>query len=448
MPMERLAWQNRFVRELVQELNAYSEADCEGKTPQTISGPDNLVILRVSLEEWEKLYSSVYTGADICYPSESDDVRWILNRAVECPVDLCELIVNCIMNNPATMEAIIDKLKESEEFNDFMREAVEAAPGAVTGSALAEGCDNDFLAGSIIALVDNIDLSNIDFLEDVEVGTNDEERVSRLIAAVPGLGVLPADEILNTFQEFLSDFKEGYESAVTLAWKDEVSRALYCIAQEHPECVLTFGQVFDYFKNRAGSELTLGSLIQNVVSFVLNGDFSTDELVRSGMYTIALGFMMTGGAWSGTTIQLLTAIASDAEPSNRWETWDPCEPSEEICYDFTTGEHGWDLDNPAFAVYVPGEGFAPGGFGNIDIGTPPPFDTNAIEIEWALGATSVLVYRDLFANGVGFTATAISPTRTRLELASPILTSDDLVALISVGPMSAENYITEVCLYS
>lgn len=326
MPMERLSWRNRFVKELVQELNDYSEADCEGKTPQTISGPDNLVILRVSFEEWEKLFSSTYTGADICYPEESDSVRWILQRAVECPVDICELIINCINNNPATMQAIIDKLKESEEFNDYLTERALGVTSGGAGGTVMESCDNSILAGQIIEAIDTMDTTNADFLQQVELGTNDEERVVAIISGIPGAGVLPADEILDAIQRLLEDFTENYASAVTLEWKDEVSRDLYCLAKQDPECKLTFAQIFEYFQNRAGSTLSLQSILQNIFEFLVNGDFGTDELVASGMFALQVGFMVAGGTFAGMNIPLLTAIARDAEPSNRWETWASCTP--------------------------------------------------------------------------------------------------------------------------
>ena len=322
MPAEKLAYQNRFVKQLVQELQGY---EASTSLPQVISGPDNIIILQVSLEEWVKILSSVFTGADFCYPEESDTVRWSLLRAVEQPMDLCALIADCIANNPATKQAIIDMLKDSEEFNTYLADKVTAlTEGMIKGKVVEGSCDNSVLAGKVIAIVERMDEINQDFFEIVEVGTNDEEKVSAVLSAIPGVGETPANEILDFLQDVLEDFQENYAAAVTEAWKDGVSRELYCLAKEQEDCSLTFEQIFNYFQERVGSELTIGSFIYNVINFVIDGDFNTDELVASGIYAMQLGFLLAGREFAGMNVPLLQALTSDAAPSNRWEFWDPC----------------------------------------------------------------------------------------------------------------------------
>lgn len=304
-----------------------------------MSMPDQLeyrAALMGKLADMSLWFNWEHTQADYLKDHEKQNevaqlwAETMIGASFEVCMDFCQQMIDCINGTPGVIEAISTNLQNSPKWNEYLRLSAIKATAELIGSKLVEECSRPVLAGQVIAIVDAINETNVNFLEIVEVGTNDEERVSRLIGAIPGIGVLPADEILNTFQEFLADFKENYDAAITLSWKDDVEQDLYCIAQESEDCKLTFAQVFTYFKDRAGAELTLGSLITNIVQFVINGDFSTDELVASGMYAIALGFMMTGREFGGSTIPLLRAIAKDADPSDRWEDWPDCFPSEVV----------------------------------------------------------------------------------------------------------------------
>lgn len=360
--MEPLAYQNRFVRQLVQTMTDYEASDA---TPQVISGPDNMIILQVSLEEWIKLTSSVFTGADICYPDESDSVRWILFRAVEQPVDLCALIAECIATSEATQAAIRDFVTSDPEINQHISDiAIKITEAQIVGKIVEGDCDNSVVAGKVVAIVERMNARNVDFLEILEVGTNDEERVANIIQAIPGLSETPANEIIDLAQDFLEDFAENYNAAVTEDWLDEVENELYCLAKESEDCSLTYQQLFDYFQARVGSGLTVESVLHNVIQFVLNGDFPTDDLVASGLYAIQLGFILAGQEFNGMSVPKLGSLTRDAAPSTKWEDWDECGPPPTCQYDFITGDQGWsDFTGTGqpLAIYHPDEGWGKGG---------------------------------------------------------------------------------------
>lgn len=353
--MEPLAYQNRFVRQLVQTMNDYEASDA---TPQVISGPDNMVILQVSLEEWIKLVSSVFTGADICYPDESDSVRWILLRAVEQPVDLCALIAECIATSEATQAAIRDFVTTDPEINQHISDiAIKITEAQIVGKIVEGDCDNSVVAGKVVAIVERMNARNVDFLEILEVGTNDEERVANIIQAIPGLSETPANEIIDLAQDFLEDFAENYNAAVTEDWLDEVEEDLYCLAKESEDCSLTYQQLFDYFQARVGSGLTVESVLHNVIQFVLNGDFPTDNLVASGLYAIQLGFILAGQEFNGMSVPTIGSLTRDAAPSTKWEDWDECAPPPDPnCTDFTSGEGLWHVYADT-GDYVASEGY-------------------------------------------------------------------------------------------
>lgn len=362
--MERLSWRDKFVRQLVQTLEGYDAGDCEDAIPQVISGEDNIVVLRVSLDEWTKLYSSAFTGADICYPSESDSVRWILNRALECPVSLCDLIADCIATSDGVKEAIRDFVTTDTEINNYITNVSSMSPTIQIESELIAGsCDNSVLAGKMIALVERLDLNNIDALEQIEVGTNDEERVSNIIEGIPGLGELPIDDILEGLQAFLEDFTENYAAASTVERRDALARDLWCYAKEQPDCAVTYEGLFDFFQTRATTNLSTISTLIDIIGFLFDGDFNNDDLLFNTMFAAQIAFVNAGRAFYGINLPKIGSITRDAEPSTAWLDWDECAPSE-AC---VGGEYiNFRASNAAFtpyvdrAAYVSGQGWTKG----------------------------------------------------------------------------------------
>lgn len=298
------------------------------------------ILFSVSLNEFTAILSALEKGAPLSYPDTDQEVIWYFLRNYEYPVSLCEAIANAIAtceeveialadkiaSSEMIQDAMVEALQANDEFNEFVKSEAQRAAAEQWQSSLTTGdCDNSVVAGEVIQIVDVLDTNNTDFLQIVEVGTNDEERISLLLAAIPGLSESPADEILTLFQGLLEEFTENYAAAVTLSWKNEVAEDLYCLARVSEDCNLTYEQIFNYFNARVGSGLTIGSAIKNIVQFVINGDFSTDDLVASGMYAVQLAFIIAGRDFYGLNIPLIGGIVRDALPSSAWEDWTECE---------------------------------------------------------------------------------------------------------------------------
>lgn len=353
--LERLEYKNRFVRQLVQNLETNTEADCN--PPQVISGEDNVVILRVSLEEWKKLYSAFYTGADICYPDESDQVRWILQRAVECPVSICELIIECINTNPATRDAIVNMLLGNEGFINGLSKQLgtgsKLSPGEITKPIIAE-CDEDKLFGAITKIVDYMDTNNRDVFEIIEESTNDEENFALYIGAIPILETIPLDEMIDFAQDITENFAENYASSWTTVYRDEIRCGLFCKARNNPDCTLTFSDIYDYFSERIGATTNIGSALADVINFIRFGSWGGTQVVDA-MMLFQVAAWRAGGDFINVSLYSLEAVAQMGaeEPDNDWSIL-PCPdcPPEGDCeerdYDGVVG----GAEGMATGVYV------------------------------------------------------------------------------------------------
>lgn len=80
-PMERLAWENRFVQNLVQTVEG---ADCFAPFV-SLHETQNLIALQLTAQEIKELLSSILTGADICYPEKSHQIYVNFLKGIHCP---------------------------------------------------------------------------------------------------------------------------------------------------------------------------------------------------------------------------------------------------------------------------------------------------------------------------------------------------------------------------
>lgn len=361
-PKRHLPWD--LLHPLVGHRTTEDDGECE---PSSFVWPEDsdervLVPFMLSLNEYNVLANAIDVGSDIAYGEDALRVTWLWLRNMRCQVDLCAMIAACIndLDSPAR-QAIKDLVMSDPDINDYFSETVQRLTWPQIEGGIQRGdCDNSVVAGEIVAIVEKLNLINTDALQIIELGTNDEEKIAAVLEGIPVLGELPIGDILDFAQDLLEDFFENYEAAVTEEWKDDVEEDLYCLAKSKDDCSLTYRDLFEYFQDRAGSSLTVESLALDVVNFIRTGDFSTDELIASGMYAVQLALVLVGKEFFGMNLPRIGAITRDALPSSKWEDWDDCEepPPAGDCLDFTTDQYDW-LPFIGRGIYYPGEGLGP-----------------------------------------------------------------------------------------
>lgn len=318
-----------------------------------------IVPIKMSLHEYTALLSAVDVGAAIAWTNDALKVYYILVRSLQVPpMAICEQFIECIEDDEDVKQALRDFVINDEDIsNYFSQKVLSLTTGQIVGPLFPGDCDNGVIAGRMVAIVERMDGINTDFLEIVEVGTNDEERAAAVLDAIPGISELGIGKLFDFVQGILEDFAENYAAAVTEEWKDEVEEDLYCLAKSRPECDLTFEDLFAYFQNRAGSGLTIGSVISQVINFIIDGDFNTDELVVSGMYALQIGTILAAQKFAGMTLQTMGGLTRDASPSTKWEDWDECVDPLPGCVSFLGGNQGTYIpadDNPFYAQFEAG----------------------------------------------------------------------------------------------
>jgi hypothetical protein len=321
--MERLAYRNRFVKELVQNLEGYV-APTEPPVPQVISGPDNTIVLQVSFEEWERLLSSVYTGADICYPEISDTVRWVLLRAVEQPVSICDMIINCINTNPATRAALRDFVLNDDAIQQMIQNQINAGKPINPEIGILQNDDLDALFGAVTFLVDTIHDAIVDFNDDAEASTNSRELGQIIFEAIPIVETLPFNEVSDyidtLYNQIIEVFDSQWDTTPITGTRDRIRCALFCIARDNGNG-LTWDLIQDYFYQRTGFNWsTTLNIMLEFANFVTTGTWSGEEVVdiSFGNFAAAMSGM---GKFGEMLFPSLTSIMrlGQNNPDSDWE---------------------------------------------------------------------------------------------------------------------------------
>lgn len=366
--MERLQWRNRFVRQLVQNLEGYSEA-CEDSTPQVISGEDNLVILRVSLDEWKMLFSSVFTGADICYPDKSDTVRWILTRAVECPVDLCALIADCIANSEGTQAALRafftgdDAIQQN--IMNIASEQVLSAENRAKNLLKPSACDPGYTFNMASVLVQLLHDLTEDIFEAIEVGTNTLERASIITSGIPVFGQLvPADELLQLADQLVEEVQDDYMGAYDEALYDLIRCNIWCLIKD--DCELSIDQAIAFYEDALGEALPDDpwEFVQALIGYLNVGDFGTDAPVYA-MHLLALSLIRLSSDVFGIDFgQLALRINAAGNDIDNDYIICSCYVPVPGCTNLRTSRGGWE--DTGQTIWYSGQGFGPSHAGGVE----------------------------------------------------------------------------------
>lgn len=310
---------------------------CDAPVPYFFPTEGGTTLFQFTEAEFTQVLSALINGAALTYPENWLQVVWYVLRNVECPVPFCEQIINCIMTDEDTRTSIINMLLNNPEFVDGIKDIATGinpvSPGKIV-NPIVESCDKDVLFGAITSIVTTMNRVNEDAFEIMEQATNDEERIALLVEAIPGLGEIIPAELIDLAQQLVENMQENYSAEWTTVVEDKIRMDLLCRAEKN--CEITLAMIYDYFNERIGASLTIGTAFTSAIEFLATGDFPGAHIVNFA-FMLQLVALRGGSEFFGVslyTVDLQAQLGAN-NPNNDWTLLEEgsCPEEETECYD-------------------------------------------------------------------------------------------------------------------
>lgn len=215
----------------------------------------------------------------------------------------------------------------------------------------ADTCDTagkDKIYGAVDQLVRYIHTVNVDFLQELSQAANVPQQVERFVAAVPGVGILPFDELIGYTAFLVDELLAEYNATADETLLQTVICDLFCIAV-NSGCRFDSNDVYNYFAGKvsptfSNSTTTLANLIQ----FAITGTFAGDDYFYFLCYfqLAVAGLKQKFMGIQGVETYALQMAAGFNSPDNDWFIFCISCPTQYRVWswDFANGLGEWVID--------------------------------------------------------------------------------------------------------
>lgn len=284
-----------------------------------------------------------------------------IDYRLQTPVNVCQLFIDCIQNDPDTQAELIQFLVDNGYGQNGGGTGATPLEPSILGENLIDpsaSCTDENRYGMARALYLNLNRVVDSMLAQLEVITNDFEygviisdNFEAISATVGTVGETAA---------WLQDnIAEEFEAAKTLAVEEAISCALYC---QITNCELNFDEIYEAYQTELGISIPDINDLQGTLTFLQNILLGSDILVVGVMHLVALAAMRFGSNFF--SLGDFSALAYSFYEARNATTPVPsgCNCVTELCYewDFTIDAQGWTIwttNNRPFGVYVAGIGW-------------------------------------------------------------------------------------------
>lgn len=135
-------------------------------------------------------------------------------------------------------------------------------------------CDKDKLFGACSELISYMNLVIEDFFELLELHTNPLETALEMVRGMPIVDEVGLDVFIGWVQSASENMAQAYLGNYTVALQDTYKCDLFCIGLKN--CTLSIDDVYEYYRERVGAGVGLGSWI-DVIQFIALGNWIGQE---------------------------------------------------------------------------------------------------------------------------------------------------------------------------
>lgn len=337
MVMHRLAYTDRFANGDPEPLES---EECLGTPLVLVSDEVTEVVASFTGEQFTKWLTCFQLGAELLYQGETNQLLYDFLRMVDCPVDICERVAQCLTeNNEALINALADAIANNPTLRAAISSAISEMGSGIPGQPLTPeqssqdtlpenvkdefgDCQLDELYGAMLFLVRRGDRAIQDFFEIVEEQSNALETSAIVTGAIPAAGDF-AQSGFEFADQLLENISEGYAAAYTEEYEIGLACDLFCIAKAG--CTLTPDALVSVMAQRLsfGEPGDFGEVMAGVGGAIFPGTNIADTAFYIYFTAMKFGqkFLNTIG-FKSLTDQM--ALGAEQLFSSAWETECDC----------------------------------------------------------------------------------------------------------------------------
>lgn len=227
------------------------------------------------------------------------------------------------------------------------------------------GCNNDNLYGMCLQLTKLLNTVSENLLDIFVAGLQQAGNLGDLIEAIPLVGELPADDILQFLEKVATQVNSAYQAAYDTQLEEDISCEFFCAAQG--TCDLTFEQARDIIKSHIANPVSAQDFYSMINDMIANNWFG-DQAVWVFFYFI-LETIIFGGEILGQDVNRFakTVATYFNDPNSDWSTLCTSCGWTYTC-NFTNANCGWTAfeNTPPYddaqGQWISGQGWKPTDF--------------------------------------------------------------------------------------
>ncbi len=273
------------------------------------------VLVEYSPTEFQKILDCVLQGAVIIYPNEVRNIWWSFVRQLDCPMDFCQMVLDCIETTPAIQQSIAS-YSNSSSITQTTPEQQTILDTDIFGN---QGpCDEDEIFGMTRQMANFLNQVSMDILEIFVTAFAIPGRIGDIIEAIPGLGVLPYDDLLQALEKIAEQVNDSYVAAYDTQINEDIACDLFCIAKI--TCTLIMEQARDYFQDKVTTALDNTDILHVIEDIIANNWIGEQSIYM--FHWFILDTIIFGGETLGVdTNRMVTTIATYFnDPDSDWST--------------------------------------------------------------------------------------------------------------------------------
>lgn len=286
----------------------------------------------------------------------------------------CDQIADCIENDAATQAAIAEAITSNTLIQNAINNVYNPVPGGGTMPPEVSGqnvtgpnptCNLDALWGYIDTGIESMNAANRDSQEVIETLSQPAERLATLLSAIPGVGILPVDEIVAYGQGLWSDdLFTAYVANDTAPYRTQLKCDLFCIARD-AGCVVSVDMLVDLFLDRLS--FSGAKTLDYIVSYLVAGTWVGTEINDTFYLAQALWLKYGDQFFHILGLPGIGILFGLGEPSDDWTLLCDCPEFWEHTIDFTASNGGFEAfvnEGIPRALWVDGSGWGRAGTGD------------------------------------------------------------------------------------